>query len=177
MALPRPIGTREERRTSQKPVGKIEEIFLRAALVLLLLVLVGQGLLRFDITRPVLSYVYRLEGIDYGLPASEVQEVLGATFMRPSGWDVLTVTVALFSSPSEPGARLLIDGFVIADFTNPQVTVEVTPKNRLQLDTRGINRGLLFRIVDASPQLASPKEGDELLVKNALETWTVVETR
>lgn len=153
-----------------------ESILIRTLIIVLLLLLAGQSLVKSENTRSFFSYVYRLEGIDYGMPVIATSDDMGATFMRSGSDDVLTITVLLLSHSSLPDARLLIDGFTIADFTEPRVTVEVNPGNHVELDTRGIPQGLLFRVVDVAPGISAPREGDEILVQDEKRTLAVIET-
>lgn len=115
---------------------RAESFLLKAIIIVLLLLLIGQSLVQLDSTRSLFSYVYRLEGREYDIPVMAVPDSFGATFMHTGNEEVYTVTIQLISEPSVPDAYLLVDGFVIADFTESRVTIEVHPNNHLELDSR-----------------------------------------
>ncbi|HEX6989756.1 MAG TPA: hypothetical protein VF282_09860 [Bacillota bacterium] len=142
---------------------RVEGFLLRALILVLLLLVIGQGLLSFESLRPLLSYVDRLEGRSYD-PAELYGDAVGATFLSGEASPVLTVSVMVVSAPSAPDVHLLVNGFPVARFEEPRVTIEVNEGDRLELDGRGTAEVFRFRVVDAAPQLATPEQGREIIL-------------
>lgn len=155
---------------------RVEGFLLRVLILVLLLLVVGQSLLSYDGMRALFSYVDVLEGAAYD-PESAYGDAVGATFL--SEWDarVLTVSVLLISMPSAPDAHLLVNGFAVADFEQPHLTIEVHDGDRLEIDGRAAAEDLRFRVVDVSPELAEPVEGHEIVVQGDRKPLGVVRLR
>ena len=156
---------------------RVESCLLRALIVVLLLMLLGQSLLQLESMRPLLSYVHRLEGAGYEPGLFAGPEAVGATYLVPTSVDPHTLSIALLSEPSRPDVNLLIDGFAVADFAAGKVTIEVHEGDRLEVDARGVPQELRFRIVDASPTLNEPQEGQEITVQNERKLLAIVDVR
>lgn len=157
--------------------ARVEAVLLRVLIVVLLLLVTGQGLLAYEPMQPFFSYVYRLEGTTYEPPDPFLPEVSGAAYLSSADHEVLVVSLALINATTAPEAQLLVDGHVVADFTNPRVTIEVYEGNSLEIDARGITEELRFRVVDVAPRLASPTEGQEIIVQDARVPVATINTR
>lgn len=155
---------------------RVEAALLRAAVVGLLLLLVGQGLLATD-ARSWLSYVYRLEGIAYDPLAMVKPEAVGALYLSPEPDPVPTLTLLVVDRPSAAGLRLLVNGHPVADFAHPQMTVPVRDGDRLDLDGRGVRGSLRVRVVDAAPGVRWPPEGLEVAVRGDVRPLGRVDVR
>lgn len=154
---------------------RVEQLLLRAAVVCLLLLVVGQVLLATD-ARTLISYVYRLEGVAYDPEELVEPQAVGALYLGPAGEPVRTVTLVLVDRPTAPGVRLLLNGYAVADFSQPSVTVVVYPGDELVLDGRGEPAPVRVRVVDSS-DLVAPAEGTELVVRGDRVSLGRVRTR
>lgn len=147
---------------------RAERLLLRAAVLFLLALVVGQVLLATD-ARTLISYVYRLEGVAYDPRALGEPEAVGALYLGPAGEPVRTVTLALVDRPAAPGLRVLLNGYAVADFSRPSVTVVVYPGDELALDGRAEPEAVRVRVVDAA-ELVAPAEGIEVEVRGDLRS-------
>lgn len=154
---------------------RVEQWLLRAAILCLLVLVVGQVLLTTD-ARTLMSYVYRLEGVAYDPRALVEPEAVGALYLGPAGEPVRTVTLVLVNRPAAPGLRLLLNGYAVADFSHPTVTVVVHPGDELTLDGRADPESARVRVVDAA-DLAAPPEGAEFEVRGDVRSLGEVRAR
>lgn len=157
------------------PATLLDHWLIRVAVTAIILLLLAQALHLQSAWRPWLSYVERLEGVAYE-PALEFDDVIGAAYLTPGHDAVYSVTVMLIDQPAAPAARLLVNGQPIAGFEEARVTVAVRPGDRLALDARGHPLPLRFRIVHASPGLASPREGLTVTLRNQQYDLGIVAT-
>jgi len=154
---------------------RIEAFLLRVLILVLLLVVTAQGMLSYEALRPWLSYVDRLEGRAYD-PEDLYGDAVGATFLSGEGERVLTVSLMVVSAPSAPDVHLLINGFPVARFIDPQVTIEVHEGDRLELDGRGTAEVVRVRVVDAAPAVTEPAQGREIILHGDRKVLGTVRT-
>ncbi|MCL6450634.1 MAG: hypothetical protein K6T75_04975 [Acetobacteraceae bacterium] len=71
------------------------------------------------------------------------------------------ITLLLCSRPSDPSARLLINGRPAGSFLQPLLTVAVRHGDRLEVDVPEGGGTLTIRVVGAAPDLLWPRLGQE----------------
>lgn len=154
---------RQRRAHFAEVAQRVEAFLLRVLILVLLLLVVGQGLLSYESLRPLFSYVDRLEGQTYD-PRDLYGDAVGATFLSGEGHTVLTVSLMVVSAPAAPDVHLLVNGFPVARFADPRVTIEVNAGDRLELDARGTADVVRIRVIDTVPELAEPPQGREIIL-------------
>lgn len=143
--------------------ARLESWLLRLTIICLLLLLVVQGAAFDDATGLYFGYGDWLEGLG---PTGQGYDQIAAAFMSPDGAEVLTVSIMLVNRPDAPEARLTINGVTAATFGEPHVTIEVRPGDELWLHGGPTgDEPLVFRVVDATPGLQSPREGTQVVLQ------------
>lgn len=141
---------------------RLETWLLRLTIISLLLLVVAQGAAYDNATGLYFGYGHWLEGLE---AAGDGNDPTAAAFLSPAGAEVLTVSIMLVNRPGAPQARLAINGVTAALFEEPHVTIEVRPGDELWLhDDSQEDEPLVFRVVDVTPGLRSPREGTQVIL-------------
>src|SRR5690606_14521365 len=167
---------RQRRAHFAEVAQRVEAFLLRVLILVLLLLVVGQGLLSYESLRPLFSYVDRLEGQTYD-PRDLYGDAVGAVFLSGEGRAVLTVSLMVVSAPAAPDVHLLVNDFPVARCTDSRVTIEVNEGDRLELDGRGTAEPVRVRVVDTVPELAAPPQGGEVILHGDRKLIGVVRLR
>lgn len=98
--------------------------------------------------------------------ASEEQEVIN---------QAPYITLELQGVSSLAKATVLVNGTKVGDFANKSVTVRVRPGDILSIDGSFYHRTALVTVVQCSPLVKYPKEGQEIMVNSRLVALSPVQ--
>lgn len=86
------------------------------------------------------------------------------------------IVISLQNKSSYPGAKVIMNGQVIGDFSRGYIKVNIEAGDYLTIDTRGIGDGLWFEVTGISEGIKSFRVGQQFWVKDEFKTLGRVES-
>lgn len=161
----------EEHRSFSDRVERLLSQLVVLGLVALVLV---QTLHTNTHLRRMLSFVDRMEGVDWATVLERPRAVQSPPTPEQAALAVATpqvatgITVVLVTRRSAPEVKLLVNGRPAGDFANGSVSSRVSPGSSVAIDGRAIAEPLRFRVV-AAPGLSEPSWGREVVTEGNLK--------
>jgi len=137
---------------------RLDAIFLKAVLVLLLVLLISQGLLANSTLRTFVSRIDRLEGDrieQVSEPEASVPESLPTSGMQG---EPMIITLTREGEQPRPDAKVIVDGEVIGDFSQQEVILSVEAGQCIEIDAAGSDN-LTVYVSSVSSSVATPTVG------------------
>jgi hypothetical protein len=136
-------------------VNRVEKGLIRCIILSLLVMVVVQGLMTADPIRFYLSWGERMEGQNLEFPVSYPQQdtspVAGEAKSPQTRLDI-----AVDKYSSLPRAKILINGREKYNFTEKQVTIDISAGDTVEIDSTAYNFPIDYKIMSVSSNLAYP---------------------